>query len=97
MKRGAPLPANAEWNTLTLKPLGAGNEVGRSCLILRFKGLTVMLDCGVLPSFSGEESLPMLREIDPAEVDVVIITCVRGARGVCGAQRLRRTEGDRAP
>ncbi len=63
-----------EYNTLKLRPLGAGNEVGRSCLILKFKGLTIMLDCGVLPSFSGEASLPLLREIDPAEVDVVIIT-----------------------
>jgi cleavage and polyadenylation specificity factor subunit 3 len=71
MKRAAP---TTEWNTLNLKPLGAGNEVGRSCLILRFKGLTIMLDCGVLPSFSGEEALPLLREINPAEVDVVIIT-----------------------
>lgn len=59
---------------LKLCPLGAGAEVGRSCLILRFKGKCIMLDCGLLPSFSGEEALPLLREIDPAEVDIVIIT-----------------------
>jgi len=61
-------------NVLNVKPLGAGNEVGRSCLLLKYKGLTVMLDCGVLPSFSGEASLPFIREIDPASVDVIIIT-----------------------
>ena len=80
MKRSADVPAG-EYHTLQLRPLGAGKEVGRSCLILRYKGLTVMLDCGVLPKFKGEESLPLLRQIDPAEIDVVIITCVwRGAR-----------------
>lgn len=57
-----------------LTPLGAGNEVGRSCLIMRYKGKTIMLDCGVLPSFQGEQALPLLREIDPAEIDIVIIT-----------------------
>lgn len=59
---------------LELTPLGGGNEVGRSCLILRYKGKTIMLDCGVLPSFQGLESLPWLGEIDPAEVDIVFIT-----------------------
>ena len=74
-KRSAPHP-QIEASTLYLKPLGAGNEVGRSCLILRFKGLCIMLDCGVLPSFSGYPSLPLLDEIDAAEVDAIIITCV---------------------
>ena len=59
---------------LELTPLGGGNEVGRSCLILRYKGTTIMLDCGVLPSFQGLASLPWLGEIDPAEVDIVFIT-----------------------
>ena len=79
MKRAADAAASSpavEWNTLRLRPLGAGTEVGRSCLILKFKGLTVMLDCGVLPSFQGKESLPLLAEVDPASVDVVSITCV---------------------
>ena len=80
-KRAPDGPVTSEYHTLQLRPLGAGKEVGRSCLILRYKGLTVMLDCGVLPKFKGEESLPLLRQIDPAEIDVVIITCVPG-RGV---------------
>ena len=78
MKRAADTAASpaAEWSTLRLRPFGAGAEVGRSCLLLRFKGLTVMLDCGVLPSFQNEACLPMYREVDPATVDVIIITCV---------------------
>ena len=33
-----------------------------------------MLDCGVLPSFHGLESLPWLGEITPSEIDIVFIT-----------------------
>ena len=51
-----------------------GFQVGRSCLVLRYKGKTIMLDCGVLPSFQGLESLPWLGELDPSEVDIVFIT-----------------------
>ena len=45
---------------LEFTPLGAGNEVGRSCHILKFKGKTLMLDCGLHPAFQGEGSLPFL-------------------------------------
>ena len=37
---------------------GAGQEVGRSCHILKFKGKTIMLDCGVHPAKKGLDSLP---------------------------------------
>jgi cleavage and polyadenylation specificity factor subunit 3 len=63
---------------LELQPLGAGCEVGRSCHILRYKGKTIMLDCGILPSFFGVEALPLyLSEgagIDPASIDIIFIT-----------------------
>ena len=79
-KRGADAAASAaaEFNTLRVRPLGGGTEVGRSCLMLTYKGLTIMLDCGILPSFSGVNSLPLLHEFDPATVDAIIITCVAG-------------------
>jgi hypothetical protein len=59
---------------LELRPLGAGCEVGRSCHILRFKGKTIMLDCGVLPSFQGIEALPLIQEVNPADIDIIFIT-----------------------
>ncbi len=59
---------------LDLTPLGAGCEVGRSCHILRYKGKTIMLDCGILPSFTGLEALPLIQEVNPAEVDIIFIT-----------------------
>ena len=37
--------------------------MGRSCQILRYNRKTIMLDCGVLPSFQGLESLPWLGEV----------------------------------
>lgn len=60
--------------SLSITPLGAGNEVGRSCIILQFKGKTIMLDCGVHPAFTGLASLPFFDEIDPASIDLILIS-----------------------
>ncbi|PJF18482.1 hypothetical protein PSACC_01709 [Paramicrosporidium saccamoebae] len=62
---------------LSITPLGAGSEVGRSCIILRFKGKTVMLDCGIHPAYTGLAGLPFFDEIDPETVDLVLITQYR--------------------
>lgn len=59
---------------MKITPIGAGNEVGRSCCILKFMGKTVMLDCGVHPAYSGIASLPFFDEIEPDEIDLVLIT-----------------------
>lgn len=61
-------------DVLTVTPLGAGNEVGRSCILLKFKGKTVMLDCGIHPAYSGLAALPFFDEIDPASVDILLIS-----------------------
>ena len=61
-------------NEMQIMPIGAGNEVGRSCCILKFMGKTVMLDCGVHPAYSGLASLPFFDEISPEEIDLVLIT-----------------------
>jgi cleavage and polyadenylation specificity factor subunit 3 len=57
MKREGPGESSAE-DVLEVVPLGGGGEVGRSCLLLRFKGKTVMLDCGMHPAFPGQAGLP---------------------------------------
>ena len=74
LKRGPQGQDVPLFERFELTPLGGGNEVGRSCLIMRYKGKTIMLDCGILPSFSGINSLPFLGELNPSEVDVVFIT-----------------------
>ncbi|OUM68433.1 hypothetical protein PIROE2DRAFT_3885 [Piromyces sp. E2] len=59
---------------LKITPLGAGNEVGRSCILIEYKGKTIMLDCGIHPAYTGLSSLPFFDEIDPSEIDIVLIT-----------------------
>lgn len=58
--RNAPPP---HPNHLQVLPLGAGQEVGRSCIIVKYGGKTVMLDCGVHPGFFGLASLPFFDEV----------------------------------
>lgn len=76
MKRDAPtlLPATEESDILKITPLGAGNEVGRSCILLEFKGKTIMLDCGLHPAYTGLSALPFFDMVDPATIDLVLIT-----------------------
>ena len=52
-------------DTVHVTPLGAGQEVGRSCIILRYGGKTVMLDCGVHPGYHQLASLPFFDEVRP--------------------------------
>ncbi len=38
-----------ETDKMTIRPLGAGQEVGRSCHYLEFKDKKILLDCGIHP------------------------------------------------
>eukprot|EP00912_Choanoflagellata_sp_UC4_P000830 UC4_evm1s509 len=66
--------AAEEDDQLRIVPLGGGREVGRSCILLRFKGKTVMLDCGIHPGYNGMEALPHTDYLDIKEVDILLIT-----------------------
>ncbi|KAG7271468.1 hypothetical protein CRUP_018502 [Coryphaenoides rupestris] len=68
-----PVPAE-ESDQLLIRPLGAGQEVGRSCIILEFKGRKIMLDCGIHPGLEGMDALPYIDLIDPAEIDLLLIS-----------------------
>ena len=48
----------SDEEVLEVMALGGGAEVGRSCLLLRFKGKQIMLDCGMHPAFPGQAGLP---------------------------------------
>lgn len=63
-----------EGDKLEVTPLGAGNEVGRSCVYMTYKGKTVMFDCGIHPGYSGMAALPYFDEIDPISIDVLLVT-----------------------
>jgi len=73
----AATPSAVEDETgelLEIVPLGAGSEVGRSCVIAKFKGKTLMFDCGIHPGYAGIASLPYFDEIDLSEVDALLVT-----------------------
>lgn len=71
---GESLQVQQQQHVMTVTPLGAGAEVGRSCIVLKFRGKTIMFDCGVHPAYTGMASLPFFDEINPAEVDLVLIS-----------------------
>jgi len=63
-----------ESDELIIKPLGAGQEVGRSCHILEFKGKKLMLDCGIHPGLQGMDTLPYVDQVDLEEIDLLLVT-----------------------
>lgn len=69
----AALRSNAP-DEVEVLPIGSGGEVGRSCVVVRYKGRGVMLDCGNHPAKSGLDSLPFFDSIKCDEIDVVLIT-----------------------
>ncbi|KAG0420043.1 Endoribonuclease YSH1, partial [Dictyocoela roeselum] len=54
-------------------PLGAGSEVGRSCILLSHKH-KILLDCGIHPAYAGISSLPFLDTVDLSDIEAVFIT-----------------------
>ena len=65
---------NINGEELEIQPIGSGCEVGRSCIIIKFQNKKIMLDCGVHPAFSGTTSLPFFDEIEPDDIDLLLIT-----------------------
>ncbi|KAH7104932.1 Metallo-hydrolase/oxidoreductase [Auriculariales sp. MPI-PUGE-AT-0066] len=60
--------------TLSITLLGAGQEVGRSCCVLSYRGRTVVCDAGVHPAYSGMASLPFVDSLDWSTVDAILVT-----------------------
>ncbi|SIO73291.1 cleavage and polyadenylation specificity factor subunit 3 [Babesia microti strain RI] len=54
--------------------LGAGCEVGRSCVILEHEGKQVMFDCGLHPALSGVGALPVFEAISIEKVNLCLVT-----------------------
>jgi hypothetical protein len=92
--------ASSVVDTVEITPLGAGSEVGRSCILVSYKGKNVLLDCGIHPGLSGIASLPYFDDVDLATVRgfaVRMRVCFVGAVGLgrvacvvsCG-RRVRR-------
>lgn len=67
-------PISRDGDQLIVTPLGAGSEVGRSCVYMSFRGKNILFDCGIHPAYSGMAALPYFDEIDPSSIDVRLIT-----------------------
>ncbi|KAH8057099.1 nuclease [Aureococcus anophagefferens] len=76
----AKMAAQPLEDTLTITPLGSGQEVGRSCHLIQFRGRTVLLDCGIHPGRSGLDALPFLDTVDLSEVDLMLVVEHEGIR-----------------
>ncbi|KAF8520382.1 beta-lactamase-like protein [Hysterangium stoloniferum] len=68
------MASSADSPTLSVTLLGAGQEVGRSCCVLQYRGKTVVCDAGIHPAHSGMASLPFVDELDWSTVDALLIT-----------------------
>uniref|UniRef100_A0AC35TRA7 Cleavage and polyadenylation specificity factor subunit 3 n=1 Tax=Rhabditophanes sp. KR3021 TaxID=114890 RepID=A0AC35TRA7_9BILA len=55
-------------------PLGAGQEVGRSCHVLTIRNKNILLDCGIHPGLSGVDSLPFTDNVDMETIDMLLVT-----------------------
>ena len=77
---GGPAAAPPAVDTVEITPLGAGSEVGRSCILVSYKGKNVLLDCGIHPGLSGMASLPYFDDVDLATVRA------RAARAAVGLE-----------
>ncbi|KAL8273946.1 hypothetical protein Esti_002125 [Eimeria stiedai] len=73
-KRACDSGGAAEADCVQVLPLGAGCEVGRSCVVVSFGNMKVMFDCGVHPAHSGIGALPLFDGEDVSKVDVCLIT-----------------------
>ncbi|CAF0800193.1 unnamed protein product, partial [Didymodactylos carnosus] len=68
-------PATDDSDVLIIRPLGAGQEVGRSCIYVEFKGKKILLDFGIHPGLSGRAALPFIdNTIEPEELDLLLIS-----------------------
>jgi cleavage and polyadenylation specificity factor subunit 3 len=68
------VPMNME-DSMCIMPLGGGQEVGRSSILLQFRGRNIMLDCGSHPGREGNDSLPFFDSLDdPGDIDLILIT-----------------------
>ena len=61
---------------IKITPLGAGQDVGRSCILLSMGGKNIMLDCGMHMGFNDERRFPDFTYIAPEGPLTSYIDCV---------------------
>lgn len=61
---------------IKVTPLGAGQDVGRSCILVSMGGKNIMLDCGMHMGFNDERRFPDFSYIIPEGPTTNYIDCV---------------------
>ena len=62
--------------SIEIMPLGAGREVGRSCIIVRMSGKTIMFDCGVHMGYDDSRRYPDFSLLGQVSDYTPIVDCV---------------------
>ena len=57
-------------------PLGAGQDVGRSCIIVTIGGKNIMLDCGMHMGFNDDRRFPDFNYINDGRPLTEFLDCV---------------------
>ena len=71
---GSAGPSGSEEDRMIIRPLGSGQEVGRSCHVLEFKEKRILLDCGIHPGLSGMDALPFVDMIEADQIDLLLVS-----------------------
>ena len=61
---------------INIVPLGAGQDVGRSCILLMIGGKNIMLDCGMHMGFNDDRKFPDFSYINKNGPLTDFIDCV---------------------
>lgn len=61
---------------IQLIPLGAGQDVGRSCILATLGGKTIMFDCGLHMGFQDDRRFPDFSLISRTKQFDSVIDCV---------------------
>ena len=62
--------------SIQLIPLGAGREVGRSCVLLSILGYNILFDCGIHMGFSDDRRFPNFSLISNTKDFNSVLDCV---------------------
>jgi hypothetical protein len=65
---------------IRVTPLGAGQDVGRSCILVSLGGKNVMLDCGMHMGFQDERRFPDFTYIASVSGDLGVESDATGLR-----------------
>lgn len=72
----------AFYTFLNMLALGAGQDVGRSCIILKILDKNIMLDCGLHMGFSDNRKYPDFTKMTSSSLNFYFNLYFQGGSGV---------------